>query len=80
MSQERFVSPWRFKPWWCQPWSIGLTGSSLIVGSWVVVERVWFTVLVALPVLVWMGFFLLVWPRLVVQQPGWPTVDSDRAP
>ncbi len=28
-------------------------------------KLVWLTVLVAIPVLVWMGFFLLIWPSLM---------------
>lgn len=60
-------NPWQYKPWWCQPWTIVLTGTSLIGGSWWLLHRWWLTLLVALPVLVWMGFFLLVWPRLMTE-------------
>ena len=58
---------WTHKPWWCQPWSILLTGAALIGGSWGLVHMVWLTTIVALPVLTWMGFFLLVYPRLMMQ-------------
>lgn len=57
-------SVWQVKPWWCQPWSIVLTGTGLIGGSWLLLHRVWLTGLVAVPVLAWMGFFVLVYPRL----------------
>ncbi|MFQ3615923.1 MAG: DUF6737 family protein [Cyanobacteriota bacterium] len=57
-------SVWQIKPWWCQPWSIVLTGTGLIGGSWLLLHRVWLTGLVALPVLAWMGFFLLIYPQL----------------
>ncbi|HLO84721.1 MAG TPA: DUF6737 family protein [Nostocaceae cyanobacterium] len=67
MSEQQPLSPWKFKPWWCQPWSILLTGVSLIGGSWFLFRTIWLTVLVALPVLVWMGFFLLIWPQLVMR-------------
>ncbi len=75
MSQEelhqrtgnRSVSVWQYKPWWCQPWSIVLTGLGLIGGSWLLLKIIWLTILVAIPVLAWMGFFLLVYPRLMVQ-------------
>jgi hypothetical protein len=67
MSEQQPLSPWKFKPWWCQPWSILLTGVTLIGGSWILFKIVWLTVLVALPVLVWMIFFLLVWPQLVMR-------------
>ncbi len=64
--QPQPINPWNYKPWWCQPWSILLTGNILIFGSWFVFKRVWLTALVAVPVLIWMGFFLLVWPRLMI--------------
>lgn len=58
---------WDYKPWWCQPWSILLTGVGLIAASWFVLHRVWLTVLVAIPLSAWMGYFVLVFPRLVAQ-------------
>jgi hypothetical protein len=67
MSGDQSINPWNYKPWWCQPWSISLTGTGLIAGSWWLGHRLWLTVLVALPILAWMGFFLLLWPRLVRQ-------------
>jgi len=64
---EKAVSPWDYKPWWCKPWSILLTGVALIAGSWLVLKIIWVTVFVAVPVLIWMGFFLLVWPKLMMR-------------
>jgi len=58
---------WEYKPWWCQPWSILLTGLGLIAASWLVLHRLWLTVLVAIPLSAWMGYFILVFPRLVAQ-------------
>lgn len=58
------VNIWDYKPWWCQPWSILLTGIGLIGGSWLLLKTVWITALVALPISAWMGFFLLVYPGL----------------
>ncbi|NJO41231.1 MAG: hypothetical protein HC769_16075 [Cyanobacteria bacterium CRU_2_1] len=60
-------SVWDYKPWWCQPWSILLTGITLISGSWVLFKLWWITILVALPVLTWLGFFLLIYPQAVLQ-------------
>jgi hypothetical protein len=61
------TSVWQYKPWWCQPWSIVLTGVAIIGGSWLLLHRVWVTALVTVPILTWMGYFLLVYPRLVNQ-------------
>jgi hypothetical protein len=57
-------SVWQYKPWWCQPWSILLTGNSIIGGSWLLFHRYWLTGLVSLPLLAWMGFFILAFPKL----------------
>ncbi len=67
MSQTKPISPWKFKPWWCQPWSIMLTGVTLISGSWIIFKIVWLTVLIAIPVITWMSFFLLIWPPLMIR-------------
>ncbi|MBW4467364.1 MAG: hypothetical protein KME07_18210 [Pegethrix bostrychoides GSE-TBD4-15B] len=59
------MSVWDYKPWWCKPWSILLTGLVIIGGSWLLLHRIWVTGLVAVPILAWMGFFLLLYPRLM---------------
>ncbi|NJK39858.1 MAG: hypothetical protein HC825_10720 [Oscillatoriales cyanobacterium RM1_1_9] len=59
------LNPWNHKPWWCQPWSILSTGIGLIASSYFIFHRIWLSGLVALPVLSWMGFFLLVWPGMM---------------
>ena len=67
MSERQTTSPWKYKPWWCQPWSIVLTGVTLISGIWLIFKIVWLTILVAIPLLLWMGFFLLIWPQLMIR-------------
>lgn len=67
LTEEKPVSPWNYKPWWCQPWSILLTGVTLISGSWLLFNTLWLTILVSIPVLTWMIFFLLIWPRLMLR-------------
>ncbi|AGY57452.1 DUF6737 family protein [Gloeobacter kilaueensis] len=58
-------SPWRHKPWWCQPWSILLTGCGWIgITYWGLGLSFWW-ILISAPVLVWMIYFLFVWPRLM---------------
>lgn len=59
------VSVWHYKPWWCQPWSILLTGTGIIGSSWLLGRSPWITLLVALPILVWMGFFLIAYPQMM---------------
>ena len=56
------VSLWTQKPWWCQPWSILLTGSMAMVGSWWLLRLWWITAPVALGVLVWWWLFLVLVP------------------
>lgn len=67
VSEKKPVSPWSYKPWWCQPWSILLTGITLISGSWLLFKTLWVTIIVSIPLLIWMGFFLLVWPKLMIE-------------
>ncbi|MFM7365039.1 MAG: DUF6737 family protein [Cuspidothrix sp.] len=67
MSEQQTISPWKYKPWWCQPWSVVLTGVTLVSGIWLIFKIVWLTILVAIPLLIWMGFFLLIWPQLMIR-------------
>lgn len=67
MSENQNLNPWNYKPWWCQPWSIILTAITLIGGSWLIFKLIWLTILVAISVLTWMGFFLLIWPKLMIK-------------
>jgi hypothetical protein len=66
-SEQKLGSPWLYKPWWCQPWSILLTGIALISSSWLLFKTLWLTIVISVPVLTWMGFFLLIWPKLMIQ-------------
>ena len=65
VSERQPINPWNYKPWWCQPWSIILTGVVAIAASWFLFKIIWLTLLVALPIGIWMGFFLLLWPKLM---------------
>lgn len=58
---------WNYKPWWCQPWSIILTGIAIIGGSWLLFHTVWLSIIVALPITAWWSYFLLLYPRMVQQ-------------
>jgi len=84
MTGQKTINPWNYKPWWCQPWSILLTGIIVISGSWVIWQTVWLTLVISLPILAWMGFFLLIWPQLIrqsgiLEQYPAPTSDKDES-
>lgn len=76
-SQNPAINPWNYKPWWCQPWSILLTGMSLIVGSWLIFKTLWITILVGIPLGIWMVFFLLIWPQLVISSINSEKLDKN---
>ena len=55
-------SIWSIKPWWCQPWSIVLTGVAVAAASWVLLQRVWITAVVLAAVALWWLVFLVLVP------------------
>lgn len=59
------TNPWQSKPWWCQPWTIILTGLTAIALSWFVFHRLWLTIPLGLLIGVWWSYFLILWPRLI---------------
>lgn len=65
MSKPKPINPWNYKPWWCQPWSILLTGITIIASNWIILKNLWFSLGIDIPVLLWMAYFLLIWPQLV---------------
>ncbi|MGB7439607.1 MAG: DUF6737 family protein [Coleofasciculaceae cyanobacterium] len=65
VSRQKPINPWSYKPWWCQPWSILLTGTMIIASSWVLAKAVWLTVIISCPILVWWTYFLWLWPELI---------------
>ncbi|MBP0019583.1 MAG: hypothetical protein J7647_18780 [Cyanobacteria bacterium SBLK] len=56
---------WDYKPWWCQPWSILLTGGGAIALSGLLGRSLWLTVFVTVPVLLWWFYFLILVPWVV---------------
>ncbi|PSB57318.1 DUF6737 family protein [Chamaesiphon polymorphus] len=64
---------WESKPWWCQPWTIILTGIIIIAGSWLVFHTLWLTVPVAVLIILWWTYFLIIVPRILATQ------DLDRS-
>jgi hypothetical protein len=58
---------WQSKPWWCQPWTILLTGVVIIAGSWLVLKSLWLTLPLTLAIVIWWTYFLVVLPRLLLK-------------
>ncbi|BBA79358.1 hypothetical protein RGRSB_0830 [cyanobacterium endosymbiont of Rhopalodia gibberula] len=59
---------WKYKPWWCQPWTVLLTGTGVIIGSWLLFHRIWLTAMTSLFILMWWFYFLIFIPYLFKQQ------------
>jgi len=55
-------SMWALKPWWCQPWSIILTGIVIPSASWVLLHRWWITLPATGVIIVWWTLFLVIVP------------------
>ena len=55
-------SLWSHKPWWCQPWSILVTGVAVVGGSWWWLRVWWISAPLALAVLLWWWLFLVAVP------------------
>jgi hypothetical protein len=58
---------WQSKPWWCQPWTIILTGLMVIASSWVVFHQIWLTVPIAFLIIIWWVYFLIIVPRAIAR-------------
>jgi hypothetical protein len=58
---------WNYKPWWCQPWSILLTGIVLIFLSWLLFSNLIITVIFSTLILLWWVYFLILYPRLLAE-------------
>lgn len=56
------TSFWQLKPFWCQPWSILLTGVAVPSASWLLLQRWWITAPITLAVLLWWWLFLVLVP------------------
>ena len=55
-------SMWALKPWWCQPWSILLTGAAIPAASWLLFHRLWITVPTIGAIAIWWLLFLVLVP------------------
>lgn len=53
---------WAIKPWWCQPWSIVLTGLAISTLSWLLLHQLWITLPLAMVIGLWWWLFLWIVP------------------
>jgi hypothetical protein len=59
---------WEHKPWWCQPWTIILTGITIVAGSWLLFQTIWLTLPIAILIVLWWTYFLIVVPQMLANQ------------
>jgi hypothetical protein len=67
MTNPHSINVWQDKPAWCQPWTIILTGITLIGASWLLFHRWWISIPIASLIFIWWGYFLVLYPRLINQ-------------
>ncbi|WP_320664413.1 DUF6737 family protein [Prochlorococcus sp. MIT 1223] len=60
---KSFNDYWNSKPFWCQPWSIILSGITLIGFTWFVFSSYFFSIIITLIVLTWWILFLIIAPK-----------------
>ncbi|KAI3749390.1 hypothetical protein L2E82_20001 [Cichorium intybus] len=58
-----YDSVWDTKPSWCQPWTITLTGTSIIAGSWLILHNVLATSVASTLICAWWYIFLYSYPK-----------------
>ncbi len=58
-------SIWQYKPWWCQPWSILLTGIIIMSLSWLLLKIIWLTIAVSGLISIWWLYFLIIFPKMI---------------
>ncbi|KAL5701884.1 hypothetical protein ACHQM5_027169 [Ranunculus cassubicifolius] len=58
-----YDSVWDTKPSWCQPWTITLTGASVIACSWIILHSVVITTIAVSLIGAWWYIFLYSYPK-----------------
>ncbi len=62
LSDSKNEDFWEVKPFWCQPWSIILSGMMIVALSFLWPHKIWFSALIFSIVLAWWYLFLIVVP------------------
>ncbi|WJX78839.1 hypothetical protein P8452_62022 [Trifolium repens] len=58
-----YESVWDTKPSWCQPWTITLTGVSIVAISWFIFHSIIVTSAISLLIFAWWYIFLYSYPK-----------------
>ncbi|KAL6978533.1 hypothetical protein U1Q18_020201 [Sarracenia purpurea var. burkii] len=58
-----YDSVWDTKPYWCQPWTITLTGVLAITSSWLILQSVAITTIIICLICAWWYIFLYSYPK-----------------
>jgi len=66
---------WSHKPWWCQPWTIVVTGCAVPLFGWLLFGWLWLTLVLSVAVLGWWLVFLVLAPAAYRQ--ALTDVDGD---
>lgn len=77
-TKSKPVNIWNYKPWWCQPWSILLTGIGIISISWLLLKVIWVTLIISIPILVWWIYFLIIYPQMMQEYLSSQSSEIDR--
>ena len=64
-SKPKNINIWNYKPWWCKPWSILLTGIVIISTSWFLLTNIWLTGVISIFILAWWSYFLILYPQMM---------------
>ncbi|KAD4584484.1 hypothetical protein E3N88_22085 [Mikania micrantha] len=59
-----YDSVWDTKPSWCQPWTITLTGASVVAGSWLILHNIFATSIASILIGTWWYIFLYSYPKI----------------
>ncbi len=71
---------WSHKPWWCQPWSILLSGVAMVGGSWWWLRLWWVSLPLAAAVLLWWWLFLVAVPAAYAAEVRGTAPESEADP
>ncbi len=64
-NDQHSLNLWDYKPWWCQPWSIILTGILMAIATAIATEIIWVRLFVIVAILAWWTYFLVFVPRTI---------------